>query len=182
MVCQPFSQHNADHSEGSFRSDWNIQHLKDRKRTEPERGYAQNIFHWRPLERTTVRVNEQLFMRTNCYHVWCPKRERVNMMTSSNGNIRPRYWPFVWGIHRSPVNSPHKGQWRGALMFCLICAWIKGWVNNGEADDLRRHPTHYDVIVMLFVWTNNCPFPTNNCLFARKIIRLQIDIFFPWAT
>ena len=25
----------------------------------------------------------------------------------------PRYWPFVRGIHRSPVNSPHKGQWRG---------------------------------------------------------------------
>ena len=22
----------------------------------------------------------------------------------------PRYWPFVWGVHRSPVNSPHKGQ------------------------------------------------------------------------
>ena len=22
----------------------------------------------------------------------------------------PRYWPFVRGIHRSPVNSPHKGQ------------------------------------------------------------------------
>ena len=21
----------------------------------------------------------------------------------------PRYWPFVGGIHRSPVNSPHKG-------------------------------------------------------------------------
>ena len=29
----------------------------------------------------------------------------------------PRYWPFVRGIHRSPVNSPHKGQWREALMF-----------------------------------------------------------------
>ena len=26
----------------------------------------------------------------------------------------PRYWPFVRGIHRSPVDSPHKGQWRGA--------------------------------------------------------------------
>ena len=38
----------------------------------------------------------------------------------------PRYWPFVQGIHRSPVNSPHKGQWRGALMFSLICAWING--------------------------------------------------------
>ena len=36
----------------------------------------------------------------------------------------PRYWPFVRGIHRSPVNSPHKGQWRGALMFSLIFAWI----------------------------------------------------------
>ena len=26
-------------------------------------------------------------------------------------------------IHRSPVDSPHKGQWRGTLMFSLICAW-----------------------------------------------------------
>ena len=34
----------------------------------------------------------------------------------------PRHWPFVRGIHRSPVNSPHKGQWRGALMFSVICA------------------------------------------------------------
>ena len=42
----------------------------------------------------------------------------------------PRYWPFVRGIHRSPVNSPHKGQSRGALMFTLICARINGWVNN----------------------------------------------------
>ena len=33
-----------------------------------------------------------------------------------------RYWPFVPGIHRSPLNSPHKGQWSGALMFSLICA------------------------------------------------------------
>ena len=37
----------------------------------------------------------------------------------------PLYWPFVRGIHRSPVNSPHRGQWRGALMFCLICALNK---------------------------------------------------------
>ena len=47
-----------------------------------------------------------------------------------------------------PVNSPHKGQWRGALMFSLICVWINGWVNNREAGDLRRHRGHYDVIVM----------------------------------
>ena len=47
-----------------------------------------------------------------------------------------------------PVNSPHKGQWRGALMFSLICAWINGWVNNREAGDFRRHRGHYDVNVM----------------------------------
>ena len=58
----------------------------------------------------------------------------------------PRYWPFVRGIHRSPVNSPHKGQWRGALMFSLI--WINGWINNREAGDLRRYRAHYDVTVM----------------------------------
>ena len=62
----------------------------------------------------------------------------------------PRYWPFVPGIHRSPVNSPHKGRWRGALMFSLICVWINGWVNNREAGDLRRYRAHYDVIVMMF--------------------------------
>ena len=60
----------------------------------------------------------------------------------------PRYWPLVRGIHRSPVKSPHKDKWRRALMFSLICAWIKCWVNNGEAGDLRRHRVHYDVIVM----------------------------------
>ena len=48
-----------------------------------------------------------------------------------------------------PVNSPHKGQWRGVLMFSLICAWINGGVNNREAGDLRRYRTHYDVTVML---------------------------------
>ena len=37
----------------------------------------------------------------------------------------------------------HKGQWRGALMFSLIRAWINGQVNNREAGDLWRHRTHY---------------------------------------
>ena len=60
----------------------------------------------------------------------------------------PRYWPFVQGIHRSPMNSSHKGQWRGALVFPVICAWINGWVNNRKAGDLRRHCGHYDVVVM----------------------------------
>ena len=60
----------------------------------------------------------------------------------------PRNWPFVRGIHRSPVTSPHKGQWPGVLMFSLICARTKGWGNNGKAGDLRRYRAHYDVIVI----------------------------------
>ena len=58
------------------------------------------------------------------------------------------YWPFVRGIHGSPVNSPHKGQWRGALMISLICVWTNGWANTRDAGDLRRHRAHYDVTVM----------------------------------
>ena len=61
----------------------------------------------------------------------------------------PCYWPSVRGIHRFPVNSQHKGQWRGALMSYLICVWINGWVNSREAGDLRRHRAHCDVIVMM---------------------------------
>ena len=66
------------------------------------------------------------------------------MMTSSNGNIFRVTGPL------SPVNSPHKGQWRGALLFSLICDWINGRVNNCEAGDLRRHRAHYSVTVMLY--------------------------------
>ena len=60
----------------------------------------------------------------------------------------PHYWPFVRGIHRSTMNSPHKGQWRRALMFSLIFAWVNGWVNIREAGDLRRYRAHYDVPVV----------------------------------
>ena len=75
------------------------------------------------------------------------------------------WWPESWWRHQmetfsallalcagnSPVSvkSPHKGQWRGALMFSFIYAWINDWVNNREAGDLRRQDGHYDVIVMM---------------------------------
>ena len=57
----------------------------------------------------------------------------------------PHYWPFVRGIHCSPVDYPHKGQWCGALMFSLICTWTNSWTNNRDSSDLRRHHVHYDV-------------------------------------
>ena len=102
---------------------------------------------------------------TNIYfHVWSPCVCVMRHMASSHGNAFliidsfhddvikwkhfPRYWPFVRGIHRSPVNSLHKGQWRGALMFSFIYAWINCWLNNREAGDLRRYRAHYDVTVL----------------------------------
>ena len=59
------------------------------------------------------------------------------------------YWPFVRGIHQSLVNSHHKAQWRGTLMFSLNCTWINGWVNNCEAGDLKCHGAHCDITLML---------------------------------
>ena len=53
-----------------------------------------------------------------------------------------------------PVNSPHKGQWSGALVFSLICVWIHGWVNKGEAGDLICHRGHYDINVMSSILFN----------------------------
>ena len=64
------------------------------------------------------------------------------------GNHVPRYWPFVWGIRRD-VNSTHKGQWQGALMFSLICAWTNGWANNLGVGDLRHLRAHYGATVMV---------------------------------
>ena len=37
-----------------------------------------------------------------------------------------RYWPFVRGIHRSPVHSLHKGQWHTALI--LSCDQAALWM------------------------------------------------------
>ena len=58
-----------------------------------------------------------------------------------------------------PVNSPHKGQWREALMFSLICACINGWANNREAGDFRRHHSHYGVPVMVHIITSTRALP-----------------------
>ena len=66
-----------------------------------------------------------------------------------------RDWSFMKGIHRSPTNSPNKGQWRGALIF--LCACANDWANHRCAGDRRRHRAHYDVTVICIViglyWT-----------------------------
>ena len=59
-----------------------------------------------------------------------------------------RYWHFKRGNHRSMVDSPHKGQQCGALVFSVIFAWTNSWVNNRDAGYFVRHSAHYDVTVM----------------------------------
>ena len=99
-----------------------------------------------------VSVDLPIFVRTTCLALGQPCRcSGGSEATLKHDDVIkwkhfPRYGPFVRGIHQSPVNSPHKCQCRGALMFSLI--WINDWVNNGETGDLRRHRAHDDVIVM----------------------------------
>ena len=74
----------------------------------------------------------------------------------------PRYWPFVRGIHRSPVNSPHKGQWRGALMFSLNKRLSKqswGWWFESLSYPLWGHCngatiTNISLILVASRWDN----------------------------
>ena len=68
-----------------------------------------------------------------------------------------------------PVNSPHKGQWRGALMFSLIYAWINDWGNNHEAGDLRRQRGHYDVSVMCACF----PFVVISCYYTPRFNKIE---------
>ena len=82
----------------------------------------------------------------------------------------PCYWPFVRGIHRWPVDSPHKGQWRWALMFSLMCACTNDWANTPDTCVLRRHVALCDVTVMrqeCSVDTNIVRFRYNTPTFSK---------------
>ena len=77
--------------------------------------------------------------RNVVYNMVVDFEEEHTMMTSLKWKHFPCYWPFARGIHRSPVNSPHKGQWRGALIFSLICVRINGWWFGTLSRPLWRH-------------------------------------------
>ena len=125
-----------------------------------EIGVCETVWNiiWNDENKILSCVCEPMRYRRGCYNhcgSWGPD-EYLHPTHFCHDNVIkwkpfPRYFPFVRGIHRSPVNSPHKGQWRGALMFSLICVWINNWVYNREAGDLRRYRAHYDVIVMVHV-------------------------------
>ena len=72
------------------------------------------------------------------------------------------------------MNSPHKGHWRGALVFSLICAWTNSWANNGYTSDFRRHRDYYDVTVM-FYWLLKPRWPS-----SWQLSLLQLRSFHVW--
>ena len=103
------------------------------------------------LTRNINSARENVFLWCECiFWHWCC----VSIIYILDDIIKwkhfPCHWPFVRGIHQSPVDSPHKDQWHRTLIFSLICAWTNHWANNWDAGDLRCHCTHYHIIVILF--------------------------------
>ena len=136
--------------------------------------YSWIIISWRINTYLTQTVKKCLVLinREVIYFIvvpWCNMCQHSQHEEIIKRKHFPHYWPFVRGIQQSPVNSPvnspHKGQWHGTLMVSLICAWINGWGNNREADDLRCHRAHYDVTVMI-----NFGWGYRNCKNAHNII------------
>ena len=76
---------------------------------------------------------------------------------------------FSASLGLCPGNEPVTGEFPSqrpvtrSFDVSFICAWTNGWVNNREAGDLRRHHTHYDVIVILQLSAIRIP-----CIFAKR--------------
>ena len=88
-------------------------------------------------------------------HTFKEAKKCISETTNVHGESDVTHGDVIkWNIFRVTGHlcgeiTGDKGQWRGAWMFSLICA-INGWVNNGEAGDLRHNPADYDVIVMRY--------------------------------
>ena len=113
--------------------------------------------------------------------------------------IIPRSWwrhpiETFSAMHRSPMDFPHKGQWRGTLI-SMICAWTNGWANNQDTN-LIHHRPQYDVSVMYITFSGRfceevyakcsgacCPDDVttwkpipHNWFFVRRIRRYHDDV------
>ena len=86
----------------------------------------------------------------------------------------------AWDCTPSPVDSPHKGQWRGALMFSFICAWINGWANNRMAGDSRRHRALCDATVKFTFLSSACFWQCNDLfvVYGRTSCKTMCGCFF----
>ena len=100
--------------------------------------------------------------RNHLSGLWNSKRPCTH---KKNYHRKSRFYVSTWRHQRETFcallaiyarNSPVTGEFPAhrpvtrSFAVSLICAWINGWVNNGEAGDLRRHCANYDVTVMKY--------------------------------
>ena len=168
----------------AIRLNHQIQHTADARNAEAVIKATTIVVMVVPLKSCTYFYSTQSYnlLPDTWYQAFMKTSQHVNAFSSLHDDVIkwkhfPRYWPFVRGIRRSPVNSPHKGQWRGALMFDVICAWINGGVKNREAGDLRRHRTHCDVAVILalYVWGES---NSGRCISLTGQVMRRFDVYF----
>ena len=98
------------------------------------------------------------------FYFWSYYGEPYNVYKESLWHQLCHQWPRTWWRHQMETfsallaicagNSPVPGEFpaqrpvtRSFDVFFDLHP-INGWVNNGEAGDLRRHRVHYDVTVM----------------------------------
>ena len=79
-----------------------------------------------------LNLNTPNQLRIECLSWWCHQMDTFSaLLTVNEGNP-------------SPVDSPHKGQWRETLTF----SWSASEASNRDAGELNRRLAHYDVTVM----------------------------------
>ena len=114
----------------------------------------------------TAAVTEQTTEAFDWKLIGFIQRDRIHWNFSHSISMVCKSWPIILanvnknmitfsallalceGNPTAPVDSSHKYQRRGALMFSLICTWTNGWANKWNACDLRRHCAHYEITVM----------------------------------
>ena len=86
------------------------------------------------------------WQRRNCQdvHVWCLGAWCFNVETVRHEDVIkwkhfPRHCPFVWGIHRLPLNSPLKGR-SIIIIMLLMCGEVE--MNPGSVND-SIYPCRY---------------------------------------
>ena len=109
--------------------------------TEVNKSYR--LFYVKPLFQTTEIPK------------WAPKHNLTSMLRSTM-RIKDVLNDDVIKWNHFRITGPYKGQWRGSLMFYLICAWTNGWASNRDAGDLKRHGArslwcHCNVVVNLIL-------------------------------
>ena len=97
-------------------------------------------------------------------------------MMSSNGNIFRITGPVQGEPSQKPVT-------RSVDVF-FIRPWTKGWANNRDAGDLRRHRDHYDDTVMhtkQFSWPGHIK-PYHGICLSSRFSFLSTKLFYLYDT